>query len=525
MARYLGFKASTKETDYYFVSYNSKDELRVGLLAKQISDAGIDLWYDDAIPYGSKWEEAIGLKIANSRAVIFFFTKGMLAKEDSYAIKEYRMATKQGKKVYIFLVDEVRDEYWKLYPKKSSFLDDLNQKHFPDTSINALINRLKQDDNLEINEVEVEQEHKKFFIEGPVILDSEYLLNNGYMSAHEISRRHVELDYLATDKELFPDALDVEGDADTWKDMITATAECSANLIINSEIVAYMDFLPVTPANYDFLKTNPFDDSYVEIAFGGRFDIFGSMFSFDPNYATPNNYLLFVKWMIDRIVSWKENGVIIGKIEFCIYNKNQGKALESLGFKLITHNKLKGWLYEIKVMDLLANKLIRNRFGGPEIKSLEYKVAGPEDNDVINQCLDIAESLHEKHGGILQYENAPKESDVLFYCQLKDEVIGYLGLKKYDALPDGIYIEQIAIKPERQGLGVGKKLIKIAIDYAKDNGYKALYANCKKSNELSHKVFNDSKFFEFEMSEETYLNIGINKSDIPKNIALKYIIE
>lgn len=526
MARYLGFDASKKEEGYYFISYNSEDADRIGALALQMHNAGIDLWYDAGIEYGSKWEESIGEKIANSRAMLFFFTKGMLSKEDSYAIKEYRIASKQGKNIYIYLVDEVRSEYWKLYPKKSSFLDDLDQKHFPDASINALINRLKKDDDLEIEEVEEKKETKKFFLEGPVVVDSEYLLNNGYMSALEISRRHVELDYLATDKELFSEALDVEGDADTWEDMITETADCSANLIINSEIVAYMDFLPVTPGDYDYLKTHPFDDSYVAFyAFGGRFDIFGSMFSFDPNYATPNNYLLFIKWMIDRILSWKEDGIIIGKIEFCIYSKHQAKALENLGFKLLLTNKLKGMLYEIKVIDLLTSKIVKNRFGDNQIKGYSYNEFTQEDNEIVNQCLDIAEALHEKNGGILQYENAPKESDVLFCCQLNDEVVGYLGLKKYDIFDDGMYIEQIAIKNEHQGLGIGKKLINMAIRYAKEKGYKYLYANCKKINELSHKVFTQIGFIDYPMSDEVYETIGINKSDIPKNIALKFEIK
>lgn len=526
MARYLGFDASKNEQDYYFISYNSEDSDRVGALASEMHDVGIDIWYDYGIEYGSKWEEIIGEKIANSRAVIFFFTKGMLAKEDSYAIKEYRIASKQGKNVYIYILDPLKDEYWKLYPRKSSFLDDVEQKHFPDENIKALISRLKKDDDLDIEVDNVVHSTRKINIEGPIIFDSEYLLNNGFMTAQEISRRHVELDYLATDSELYSAALEVEGDADTWLEMITETADCSANLIINNEIVAYMDFLPVTPENYDLLKTQSFNDGYVAFyAFGGRFDIFGSMFSFDPNYVTPNNYLLFMKWMIDRIISWKENGITIGKIEFCIYNKYQAKALENLGFKLILSNNLKGMLYEIRVIDLLNNKMLKNKFSIGEYAHYQYREYDYKNQSIINQCLDIASSLHERNGGILQYENAANESDIILTCELDDEVIGYLGLKTYPVLPKGIYIEQIAIKSEHQGLGIGKRLIKNAITKAKEQGYEAIYANCKKINQLSHKVFLESSFKEYEMKEDEYISIGIEKSDIPKNIALKYDLE
>ena len=62
----------------------------------------------------------------------------------------------------------------------------------------------------------------------------------------------------------------------------------------------------------------------------------------------------------------------------------------------------------------------------------------------------------------------------------------------------------------------------MALDYAKDNGYQEVIANCKKTNELSHKVFNESGFKEFEMDMDEYLSIGIEENDIPKNVALKY---
>ena len=523
MARYLGFEASKKERDYYFISYNSEDSDRVGELTTQMHDVGIDLWYDDGIPYGDKWEEIIGEKISNAKSILFFFTKGMLAKEDSYAIKEYRIANRQGKKIYIYLVDELVDELWKIYPKKSSFLDDIDQKHCPDKDIISLIKRIKDDDNLDIKVEDVKKSTRKINIEGPVVLTSEYLLNNGILTAEEISRRHVELDYLATDKSLYPGALEVEGDADTWLDMITETADCSANLIINNQIVAYMDFLPVTPGDYDLLKRESFNDSYVAFySFGGRFDIFGSMFSFDPNYVTPNNYLLFMKWMIERIISWRENDIIIGKIEFCIYNRYQAKALENLGFKLILSNDLKGMLYEIRVIDLLNNKVVKTRFSEGRFKQYQYVSHTNKDEEIVNQCLEIATSLLIKNGGTLQYENAAKDSDVILTCELENEVVGYLALKKYDVFPNGLYIEQIAIKSEHQGLHIGKHLIEFAKEYAQKEGYNELIANCKKTNNLSHKVFIESDFKEYDMSEEDYLSIGIEKSDIHKNIALKY---
>ena len=80
MARNLGIPV-TDQDDFYFISYNSEDAERISLLVKRIYDADIPLWYDNGLDYGDKWEEEIGKRIAQSKAMIFFFTKGILEKE------------------------------------------------------------------------------------------------------------------------------------------------------------------------------------------------------------------------------------------------------------------------------------------------------------------------------------------------------------------------------------------------------------------------------------------------------------
>ena len=58
MASYLGFRPSD-QPGYYFLSYNTEDADRVGEIALQIKQTGIDLWYDKGIEYGEKWERTI----------------------------------------------------------------------------------------------------------------------------------------------------------------------------------------------------------------------------------------------------------------------------------------------------------------------------------------------------------------------------------------------------------------------------------------------------------------------------------
>lgn len=111
MSNYLGFRP-TENSNYYFLSYNSEDASRVGLIATAMSSMGIDLWYDYGIEYGDKWETTITEKIKNSEAVLLFFTKGILQKENSYVQKEYKIATQffGGKKIYVIMLDKITNE-------------------------------------------------------------------------------------------------------------------------------------------------------------------------------------------------------------------------------------------------------------------------------------------------------------------------------------------------------------------------------------------------------------------------------
>ena len=107
MSCYLGFQPSDS-TKYFFISYNSEDYNRIGPIAKKLSECEISLWYDYGLEYGEKWEKQIAGKIKDATAIILFFTKGILLKENSYVRKEYLMATKFfGKKVYVVMLDKV----------------------------------------------------------------------------------------------------------------------------------------------------------------------------------------------------------------------------------------------------------------------------------------------------------------------------------------------------------------------------------------------------------------------------------
>ncbi len=110
MSCFLGFEP-TDRPNYYFVSYNSEDVDRITPIVKSIFHAGVPLWYDFGLEYGEKWESQISGKIMNSQAILLFFTKGILLKQNSYVRKEYEMATKFfDRKVFVVMMDKIENK-------------------------------------------------------------------------------------------------------------------------------------------------------------------------------------------------------------------------------------------------------------------------------------------------------------------------------------------------------------------------------------------------------------------------------
>lgn len=109
MARNLGVSC-TNEKPYYFISYNSEDEMRVTEYAKGLLKFCVPVWYDNGLRYGGDWEEKIVDKIQHCEAVIMFISKSIFSKEHSYVHKEFELATKHfNKTIYIIMLDDIRN--------------------------------------------------------------------------------------------------------------------------------------------------------------------------------------------------------------------------------------------------------------------------------------------------------------------------------------------------------------------------------------------------------------------------------
>ena len=127
----LGFKPASK-SGYYFLSYNSEDYEYCGTIAKMLTHHNVPIWYDLGIEYGTDWESTISEKIKSSQALLLFFTKGILKKENSYVLREYKIAKFLEKKIYVVFLEKINKDDIPI--DKLSWWIDINEMQCLDTS-------------------------------------------------------------------------------------------------------------------------------------------------------------------------------------------------------------------------------------------------------------------------------------------------------------------------------------------------------------------------------------------------------
>jgi DivIVA domain-containing protein len=75
---------------YAFVSYSRKDAAYVGMLTKYLREAGVDVWVDDAIDFGDRWEQVIKAKVDGCSAMVVVMTPD--AEESTWVANEINRA-------------------------------------------------------------------------------------------------------------------------------------------------------------------------------------------------------------------------------------------------------------------------------------------------------------------------------------------------------------------------------------------------------------------------------------------------
>ncbi len=106
MACYFGFDAVSKPGEHWFISYSRFDTDRIKKIVLQMHDMGIPIWYDNGLLAGDEWKLNIVENIRNSKLVIFFLTKDLFKREDTFVRNEFGYAEDLNvKKICVFLDD------------------------------------------------------------------------------------------------------------------------------------------------------------------------------------------------------------------------------------------------------------------------------------------------------------------------------------------------------------------------------------------------------------------------------------
>lgn len=173
MATDFGFEP-TKNKFYYFISYNSEDNKRVGEIASQMMSQGIPVWYDKGIYPDDIWSETIAAKLDKCEKIIVFVTKNLVKKAlgentDSFVQKEYELAKRLNKSICFVFLDKITEQKKKEVfsdigkYKKCKFLEvhDITRKKI-------IVDQIKR--NFHLFTSEQHMERTIFFICLPIII-------------------------------------------------------------------------------------------------------------------------------------------------------------------------------------------------------------------------------------------------------------------------------------------------------------------------------------------------------------------
>jgi len=97
------------------------------------------------------------------------------------------------------------------------------------------------------------------------------------------------------------------------------------------------------------------------------------------------------------------------------------------------------------------------------------------------------------------------ESDHYFFAIFdEDEALGFLDVELNCPKTSGMKLQKIYVLPEKQGLGLGKKLLNFAIDFGKKQGVNHLTLQVNRFN----KAVNFYRHAGFEIIDEQDFDIG-----------------
>ena len=144
--------------------------------------------------------------------------------------------------------------------------------------------------------------------------------------------------------------------------------------------------------------------------------------------------------------------------------------------------------------------LVKNEL--PIVKDLAYRIWPSTYKEILSQE-QMAYMLNWMYS--IETLEESLESDHYFFAIFdEDEALGFLDVELNCPKTSGMKLQKIYVLPEKQGLGLGKKLLNFAIDFGKKQGVNHLTLQVNRFN----KAVNFYRHAGFEIIDEQDFDIG-----------------
>ncbi len=144
--------------------------------------------------------------------------------------------------------------------------------------------------------------------------------------------------------------------------------------------------------------------------------------------------------------------------------------------------------------------LVKNEL--PIVKDLAYRIWPSTYKEILSQE-QMAYMLNWMYS--IETLEESLESDHYFFAIFdEDEALGFIDVELNCPKTSGMKLQKIYVLPEKQGLGLGKKLLNFAIDFGKKQGVNHLTLQVNRFN----KAVNFYRHAGFEIIDEQDFDIG-----------------
>ena len=341
-----------------FISYAQQNKDIANYVVEKIEKRGYKCFIAPRdITLGKDYAGEIIKGISNCTAVLLVYSEH--SDKSGYVLREVNSAVSRNKTIIPLRIENfVPSEAMEFYLGVTQWLDAyprILDIHLDDIiSIFTSIQKREKPINTTPN------------IIGPALIKMDEISKIGY-TPEKVIMKEIELDYLCIPKDKYVINDEIEGTIDDWiSTAVEYESDTSILMIYNDEIIGFCDFYPVSDEGYQNLISGKeiIRDSMIEIYdFGGEFNAYIAMIAIAPEYASQKTYMMFIDWIFQHIVEWKNRDILLRNIGISVYSDMLEKFVVRLGFEFKGYNPANGKIYETSMSKLLENAYVQKRYG------------------------------------------------------------------------------------------------------------------------------------------------------------------